>query len=119
MGEPKRTLIGSAVFGGNTAIARLVLERADGIGRRQINLPFGPKNNVYPLDVAIAKNDPTMVRLLLDKGADPNRRGGERSPLHVAAASGQGGCVAALLESNRTAPTQRPRPRQQSLSREM
>jgi ankyrin repeat protein len=35
---------------------------------------YGDYDKSGPLQVAILKNDPAMVRLLLEKGADPNRR---------------------------------------------
>jgi ankyrin repeat protein len=55
--------------------------------------------NYTPLDVAIAKQNPKVARLLREKGAQGNVDTRNTGPLHVASANGQLADVRALLEN--------------------
>jgi hypothetical protein len=83
-GQPDAPLIHAARTGSLETIKRLLDAGAD------VNLP-GPTGDDWdatPLQHAILARQPGAVRLLLERGADPNRAGGANSPAPLMLAAG-------------------------------
>ena len=83
-GDPWTALIWAARSGSLDAISLLVDSGAD------VNLP-GPTGDDWdatPLQHAILQRQPAAVRVLLDRGADPNRSAGPGSPAPLLLAAG-------------------------------
>jgi uncharacterized protein len=82
-GDPWTALIWASRSGSIDAMTLLLDSGAD-VNRPG---PTGDNWDATPLQHAILQRQPAAVRLLLDRGADPNRSAGPRSPtpLHLAA----------------------------------
>ena len=95
--DRRRTPPGEAVFraclSGDVAALRALLESDPALANAR------HPNGMAPLHAAVAHDE--CVRLLLERGADPNARdtADNVSPLHVAAANGFLGSVRALLDA--------------------
>ncbi|RYZ81381.1 MAG: ankyrin repeat domain-containing protein [Moraxellaceae bacterium] len=88
------TPLGLACMFGQTEIARILIGHA-----ADANLPSNNDFSVYPLHSACALTDTTLVKHLLDAGAQPNvRQGMGLTPLHSAAQSGNIEMIILLLE---------------------
>jgi len=83
-GDPWTALIWASRSGSIEAIKVLLDSGAD------VNLPGSTGDNwdATPLQHAILQRQPAAVRLLLDRGADPNRGAGPGSPAPVLLAAG-------------------------------
>jgi uncharacterized protein len=76
--------LGLAIFFGQPAIARFLIERGADVHAAAENV-----NNVAPVHAAAAVRDIETMRLLLDRGADPNaRQQRDYTALHGAASRG-------------------------------
>src|ERR1044072_3496608 len=83
--RPADPLIQAARSGALHTIARLL---ASGV---EVNLsgPTGDDWDATPLQHAILARQPGAVRLLLDRGADPNRVAGPKAPTPLVLAAGE------------------------------
>jgi uncharacterized protein len=88
------TPVGLAVFFRHDELARDLIERGADFRAHARN-----QANVAPIHAAVAQNNLVMVRLLLQRGVDPNdpQQAG-LTPLHGAAAGGNREIAALLLE---------------------
>jgi ankyrin repeat protein len=85
--------LGLASFFGHHEIVGFLLERG-----ADVNAPSNNAMRVQPLHSAAAREDVTIVRMLLTAGADPNaRQQMDFTPLHAAAQNGNSEMVEVLL----------------------
>jgi uncharacterized protein len=76
--------LGLAIFFGQSAIARFLIESGADVNAAAVNV-----NNVAPVHAAAAVRDIETMRMLLERGADPNaRQQRDYTPLHGAASRG-------------------------------
>ncbi|EDS33842.1 conserved hypothetical protein [Culex quinquefasciatus] len=77
-------LSGLKLFGGNASLVNLLIKQG---ARVDIPAPLPEPDRPSPLDLAVLRGDPTLVRILLENGANVNRCSPIiGSPLHVACA---------------------------------
>ncbi|XP_062535064.1 putative ankyrin repeat protein RF_0381 isoform X1 [Armigeres subalbatus] len=77
-------LSGLNLFGGNASLVTLLIKQG---ARVDIPAPLPEPDSPSPLDLAVLRGDPTLVRILLENGANVNRCSPIiGSPLHVACA---------------------------------
>jgi ankyrin repeat protein len=81
-------------------------EGADVLLARRAAVDMGNRNGETPLILAVHRNDIVMVRLLLNRGADPNKTDNAAgySALDYARRDPRGAAIAKLLEAPRAAP---------------
>eukprot|EP00752_Nemacystus_decipiens_P016884 g15116.t1 len=100
----KHTMLGCAASGGSAEIVERLLRDEGGQGMHQLNVASGLKRNT-PVYVAVEANAPEVVKVLLQRGADPNipsDSDGGKSPLHEAVSRGHRACARSLLHTNST-----------------
>jgi ankyrin repeat protein len=86
--------LGLAIFFGHGALARWLIEQG-----ADVNAPAENAARVAPLHAAAAVRDRETMRLLLERGADPNvKQQGDFTPLHGAASRGDIEMAQLLLE---------------------
>lgn len=79
-----RTVLHYAVLSGNMTMVNLLLKQG---AKVDVMPPYPEPDRSSPLDLAILRCDPVLVRMLLEAGADVNRCSPViGSPLHVACA---------------------------------
>ncbi|XP_055541440.1 putative ankyrin repeat protein RF_0381 isoform X3 [Wyeomyia smithii] len=77
-------LSGLRLFGGNASLVTLLIKQG---ARVDIPAPLPEPDSPSPLDLAVLRGDPALVRILLENGANVNRCSPIiGSPLHVACA---------------------------------
>lgn len=77
--------LGVAIFFGHGALARWLIEQG-----ADVNAAAGNAARVAPLHAAAAVRDRETLRMLLERGADPNaRQQSDYTPLHGAASRGE------------------------------
>ncbi|XP_053665443.1 ankyrin-1-like [Anopheles marshallii] len=77
-------LSGLDLFGGNASLVTMLLKQG---ARVDIPAPLPEPDRPSPLDLAVLRGDPVLVRILLEHGANVNRSSPViGSPLHVACA---------------------------------
>jgi 26S proteasome non-ATPase regulatory subunit 10 len=93
--EDGRTLLHSAVVGGNMNLVQLLVERC---GSEKINLQ--DSEGWTPLTSAVSCGFEEIVKFLLSLGADPNSTNAQkRTPLHYAASKGRVPIVKLLIKA--------------------
>jgi uncharacterized protein len=87
--------LGLAIFFGHGALARWLIEKG-----ADVNEPADNAQRVAPLHAAAAVRDHETMRVLLERGADPNvKQQMELTPLHGAASRGDIEMAKLLLEN--------------------